>query len=68
MINNSSVSQAITDGILDRDKLTFEILEFVDSRDIGKQREKAYIMQYQPKINTYITGKKRRKNSTSSSL
>ena len=68
VINNSSVSQAITDGLLDRDKLTFEILEFVDSRDMGKQREKTYIMRYQPKINTYITGKKRRPNSTSSSL
>ena len=45
-------------------KLTFEILEFVDSRDIGKQREKTYIMQYQPKINTYITNKKRRPNNT----
>ena len=62
VINNSSVSQAITDGLLDRDKLTFEILEFVDSRDIGKQREKTYIMRYQPKINTYITNKKRRPN------
>tara|TARA_Y100000004_G_scaffold145467_1_gene165949 strand:- start:66 stop:548 length:483 start_codon:yes stop_codon:yes gene_type:complete len=60
-INNSSVSQAISDGLLDRDKLTFHILEFIDDRDTGKQREKMYIMQYQPKVNTYATNKKRRK-------
>ena len=59
VINNSSVSQAIADGRLDRDKLTFEILEFADNRDAGKQLEKTYIMKYQPRINV------RHKNVTS---
>jgi len=63
VINNSSVSQAITDGILDRDKLTFEILEFIDDRPTGKQVEKTYITRLQPKVNTYATEKKRRKKS-----
>jgi len=44
---------------LDRDKLTFEILEFADNRDAGKQLEKTYIMKYQPRINV------RHKNVTS---
>lgn len=49
--NNSSIAKAMAKGILKGDKLRFEMLEFVDDRDMRFKKEMAYIRKLQPKLN-----------------
>jgi len=49
--NNSSIARAMAKGILKGDKLRFEMLEFVDDKDMRYKKEMAYIRKLQPTLN-----------------
>ena len=52
-INNSTVANAIANGIVKREDLTFELMEPIDNYRSRKDREIELINHHQPKLNTY---------------
>ena len=49
--NNSTIAKAMAKGILKGDKLRFEMLEYVDDKDMRLEKERAYIRKLQPTLN-----------------
>lgn len=52
-INNSTVALAIANGVVKREDLTFEMLEYIDVYRQRKDREYELIKELQPKLNIY---------------
>lgn len=52
-INNSTVANAIANGIVKREDLTFELMEPIDDYRSRKDREIELISHHQPMLNTY---------------
>ena len=53
IINNSTVAQALYEGVVKREDLTFEMLEYIDDYRTRKDKEIELIGKYQPMLNTY---------------
>jgi len=51
--SNSVIAQAIGNGELQRENLSFKMLEYVDDDSARKQRETVLIQHYQPKYNNH---------------
>lgn len=51
-INNSTVAHALADGIVKREDLTFEMMEYIDDYRSRKDREIELINHHQPMLNT----------------
>jgi len=47
----SNVANAIVSGELKRENLTYDVVEYIEDRQLRIQREREYIDMYKPKYN-----------------